>query len=126
MSRSLGRVDAHHEGVGGKRAGPDADHDAAAGQVVEEDHAVGQHERVVVGQRGHARAEADVPGAPRRGGDEDLGRGDDLVAGGVVLAEPGLVEAQLVEMLDAVAGRARAPGSGSGPPGGTGPGRSRT
>ncbi len=36
----------------------------------------------------------------RGGGDEDLGRGDDLVAGRVVLAEPGFVEAELVEMLD--------------------------
>ena len=29
------RVDAHHEGVGGKRAGTHADHEAAPGQVVE-------------------------------------------------------------------------------------------
>ncbi len=34
------------------------------------------------------------------GRDEDLGRGDDLVAGRVVLAEPGFVEAELVEMLN--------------------------
>ena len=45
-------------------------------------------------------AEADVPRALRGGGDEHLGRGDDLVAGRVVLAEPGLVEAELVEVLD--------------------------
>ena len=56
--------------------------------------------RVVVGERHH-------PGAERmrwvrcgRGGDEDLGRGDDLVAAGVVLADPGLVEAEAVEVLD--------------------------
>ena len=122
----LGRVDAHHEGVGGQGARADAEHDAAPGQVVEQHHAVGQHERVVVGQRRDAGAEADVLGALRGGGDEDLGRGDDLVAGGVVLAEPGLVEAELVEVLDRAAGRVRAPGSGSGPRGGTGPGRSRT
>ena len=84
----------------GRAPGPDADHDAAPGQVVEQHHAVGQHERVVVGQRRHAGAQPDVLGALRRGGDEDLGRGDDLVAGRVVLAEPGLVEAERVEMLD--------------------------
>ena len=69
----LGRVDAHHEGVRGQRAGPDADHDAAPGQVVEQHHAVGQHEGVVVGQRRDAGAEADVLGALRGGGDEHLG-----------------------------------------------------
>ena len=96
----VGGVDAHHEGVGGQGARADAEHDAAACQVVEQHHAVGQHERVVVGQRRDAGAEADVLGALRRGGDEDLGRGDDLVPGGVVLAEPGLVEAERVEVLD--------------------------
>ena len=95
-----GRVDAHHEGVGGECAGADPDHHAAAGQVVEQHHAVGQHERMVVGQRRHARTETDVAGALRGRRDEHLGRGDDLVAGGVVLAEPGLVEAELVQMLD--------------------------
>ena len=69
----LGGIDAHHEGVGGQGARADAEHDAAARQVVEQHHAVRQHERVVVGQRRDARAEADVPGALRRGGDEDLG-----------------------------------------------------
>ncbi len=37
-----------------------------------------------------------------RGGDEDLGAGDDLGAGGVVLADPGLVVAELVEVHDQV------------------------
>ena len=100
MSRLFRRVDAHHVGVGGEGARADAEHDASPRQVVEQHHAVGQHEGVVVGQGRHARAEADVPRALCRGGDEHLGRGDDLVAGGVVLAEPGLVEAELVEMLD--------------------------
>ena len=95
-----GRVDAHHEGVGGQGAGADADHQATPGQVVEQDQAVGQHEGVVVGQGRDAGAEPDVLGALGHGGDEDLGGGDDLVAGRVVLAEPGLVEAQLVQVLD--------------------------
>jgi hypothetical protein len=34
------------------------------------------------------------------GGDEDLRGGDDLVAGGMMLAEPGLVEPELIEVLD--------------------------
>ncbi len=100
MSRSTGRVDAHHEGVRGQGARPHAEHDAAAGEVVEQDDAVGQDEGLVVGQGGDARPEPDVRGALGRGGDEHLGRRDDLVAGRVVLAEPGFVEAQAVEVLD--------------------------
>ena len=40
-------ADAHHLGVGGQRAGPDAEHDPAPRQVVEHHHAVGQHEGVL-------------------------------------------------------------------------------
>ena len=58
-----GRVDAHHEGVRRQRSGPDAEHHPAPGQMVEQDHAVGQDERLVVGERAHARSEADVLGA---------------------------------------------------------------
>ena len=46
----LGRVDAHHEHVRRQRAGPDAEHHPAASEVIEQDHAVRQHERVVVRQ----------------------------------------------------------------------------
>jgi hypothetical protein len=49
-------VDAHHEGIGGQRARPHAEHEAALQLVVELLDAVGQDERMVVGQRGHARA----------------------------------------------------------------------
>ncbi len=55
-----GRVDAHHEGVGGQCAGSGADHDPAAGEVVEQDHAVRQQEGVVIREGGDAGAEADV------------------------------------------------------------------
>ncbi len=79
-----------------------AHHHAAACEVVEQDHAVGEHQRVVVGERRHARAETDVLRAPGDGGDEHLGAGDDLVAGGVVLADPRLVEAEAVEVHDEV------------------------
>ena len=93
-------VDAHHEGVGGQRARPHPEHHAAARHVVELHDAIGEHQRVVIRERGDAGAEADVPRALGGGGDEDLGRGDDLVAGAVVLADPGLVVAELVEVLD--------------------------
>jgi hypothetical protein len=93
-------LDAHHEGVGGERPRADAEHDAAAGEVVEQHHPVGQHQRVVVGERAHPGAEADVAGPLRGGGDEHLGRRDDLETRAVVLADPGLLEAELVEPLD--------------------------
>ncbi len=96
----LRRVDAHHESVGGQRTRSDAEHHAPARQVVEEHHAVRQHERVVVGQRRDAGAEPDVLRARRGGRDEDLRRGDDLIARRVVFAEPGFVEAERVEVLN--------------------------
>jgi hypothetical protein len=68
--------------------------------VVEQHHPVGQQQRVVVGERAHPGAEPDVGRAGGGVGDEDLGRGDDLVAGRVVLADPGLVVAEPVEVLD--------------------------
>ena len=53
-------------------AGTAAEHHATAGQVVEHHDAVGQHERVVVGERVHPGAELDVLGALGRRGDEHL------------------------------------------------------
>ena len=85
----------------GNAPGPDAEHHhAAPRQVVEEHHPVGHDEGVVVGQRHHARAELDALGALGGRGDEDVGRGDRLVAVGVVLADPRLVVAELVQPLD--------------------------
>src|SRR5438128_1974442 len=55
---------------------------------------------MVVGQAGDAGAEPDVARALGGGGDEDLGRGDQLPAGRVVLADPDLVVAEPVEPLD--------------------------
>jgi hypothetical protein len=91
------RVDAHHDRVRGQEPRPGAEHDPSAGHVVELDDAVGDHHRVVVGQRDDAGAEPDMLGALGGKGDEDLGRRDDLVAGRVVLADPRLVKAELVE-----------------------------
>ena len=87
-------------GVVDQRAGPDAEHRPAARHVVELHHPRGQRERMMIGQRDHAGAEADVARAHRRGGQEHLRAGDDLEAARVMLADPGLVIVQPVEMLD--------------------------
>ncbi|HMK98839.1 MAG TPA: hypothetical protein VK428_01485 [Acidimicrobiales bacterium] len=65
--------------------------------MVEQHHALGHHEGVVVGERHHPGSEPDVAGTLGGGGDEQLGRADDLVTGRVVLADPRLVEAELVQ-----------------------------
>ena len=94
------RIDAEHHRVGRQQAGADAEHHASARLMVELDDAVRRHQRVVIRQRHHAGAEADVFGALGGGGDEDLGRGDDFEAGRVVLADPGFLVAQPIQVLD--------------------------
>jgi len=64
------RVDADLQRVVHQRARTDPEHRPAAGHVVELDDAVGDHHRVVVGQRGDTGAEPDVPGALAGGGEE--------------------------------------------------------
>src|SRR5205823_13840848 len=58
------------------------------------------HQRMVVRQADHAGPELDMPRALGRDTDEQLGRGDDLPPGAVMLADPGLVETKAVEPLD--------------------------
>ena len=94
----LDRLDAHHVGVARQRPGPGAEDQPAAGQVVEQVEPVGHQPGVVVGQRHDAGAELDVLRPLGRGGDEDLGAPDELVAARVVLTEPHLVVAQPVEL----------------------------
>src|SRR3546814_20918147 len=65
--------------------------------VVELDEALRHEERVVIGQRSDARAELDVLRALGRRGDDQLRRGDDLPAGGLMIAAPRLVESQMIE-----------------------------
>ncbi len=65
--------------------------------MVEQHPAVGHHQRVVVRQRHHAGAQLDVLGALCGRGDEHLRARDQLVATGVMLAEPGLVEPEPVQ-----------------------------
>ena len=83
-----------------QRAGADAKHRPAARHVVELHHAVGQHERVVVGQRDDTGTEPDVAGALGRRGDEHLGAGDQLEPARMVLADPRLVVVQSVEVFE--------------------------
>ena len=94
------RVDPHHERVRGQRARADAEHRPPERQVVEQDHAVGQDERVMVRERAHARPQPDVARALGRGRDEHLRRRNDLVARRVVLPDPRLVVGEVVEELD--------------------------
>ena len=94
--------DAEHVRVGGELARTAAEHGAAAREVVEQHEAIREHQRLVVGERVHAAAEPDVLRARRRGRDEHLGRRDDLVAARVVFADPHLVEAEAVEVLDQI------------------------
>jgi hypothetical protein len=67
--------------------------------IVELDDAVRHHQRVVVGQRDDPGAETDPAGALSSGGDEQLGLAIDLVAAGMVLADPRLGVVVLVEPL---------------------------
>ena len=93
------RIDPEHQRVRRQQAGTGTEHDAAARMVVELDDAVRSHQRVMVRQRDHARAKTDRAGAFGGNGDEQLGRADQLPAGGMVLADPGLVEAKPVQPL---------------------------
>src|ERR1700738_1663807 len=68
--------------------------------MVELDDAIRRHQRVVIRQRHHTGAEADLLGSLCRGGDENLGRGDDLEACRVMLADPGFFVAKPVQVLD--------------------------
>ena len=68
--------------------------------VIELRHAIGYHERVVVGQTDDAGAELDVARAIRRHGDEQFGGGNDLPSRAVVLADPRFVKTQVIEPLD--------------------------
>ncbi len=94
------RVDADPIRVLHQGARPHAEHDAPARHVIELHHAVGQDERVVIRQGYDAGAEPDVPGAFGRRGNENLGRGDDLEAARMMLADPGLRVVEAVQMLE--------------------------
>ena len=93
------RVDAEHLGVGGELPGPTPKDTRPRVRWSSCTMRDGEDQRVVVGERGHPGAEAEVLGALGGGGDELDRVGDDLPAGGVVLADPRLLDAELVEVL---------------------------
>ena len=89
-----------HCGIGGQCTGAHAHHDSPACQVIEQHHALGYPERVVIRQRHNTGTQSNALRACRGSSHEDLRRGDDLTAGRVVLANPGLVVAQPIEVLE--------------------------
>jgi len=95
----IGGVDADLDCVVHQRSGPDAQHRPPAGLVIQLHHAVCDNEWVMVRQRDDAGAEADVPGPFRRRRDEHFRTADDLEPAGVVLADPGFVVVQRVQVL---------------------------
>ena len=84
----------------GSAPGPTPNIHPAARLMIQLHDAVGEHQRMMIRHGRHPGAQLDAPRALRRRGDEDLRRGDDLVAGRVVLADPRLVVAERVEPLD--------------------------
>ena len=55
---------------------------------------------MMIGQRTDAGAQANMVRALGRGGNKHLGRGNNLQAGGMMLADPGFVIAQFIETHD--------------------------
>ncbi len=106
----LGVVEPHRVGVEGQRSRSDPEDHASPRHVVEQRDALGDEERMVVGQRGHAGRELDVPRALRGGRDEDLRRTDQLPTAVVMLAEPRLVVTDAVEPLDELEAALERPG----------------
>ncbi len=88
---------AKHLGVRRQRTRPGTKHHAAARHVIELRHRFGHHEGMMIGQRFHPCAQSDVLGALRRRGNKDFRSSDDLKAAGMMLADPCLVEAKLVQ-----------------------------
>jgi hypothetical protein len=81
-------IDAEHHRVRRQQAWTEAEHRPTTGLVVELDDAVGHHEGVVIGQRDDPSAKADVLRALRGGGDEQFWLAVDLVAAGMMFADP--------------------------------------
>src|SRR5712692_8696307 len=65
--------------------------------MIEKNDALSGVERMVVRDRHHAGAEADALGALRDGDQKHFGRRDRLPSGGMMLADPEFVVAELVE-----------------------------
>ena len=89
-------VDVEHRPVARQPAGRHAEVEPALGQMIEHGHPVRELGGMVVGHEEPAGADAHRLGLQERLGHEQVGRGVRLPRRGVVLADPGLAEAQLV------------------------------
>ena len=96
------RVDPERVRVRRERPRARAEDRSPAGHPVELDHALGDIERVVVGQRDDAGGELDALRALARRGQEHFRRADHLPAARMVLAAPELVVAEPVELFHEV------------------------
>jgi len=67
--------------------------------VIKLDHPVRNRQRIVIGQGNNTRPQANALRPLRRRRDKKLGRGNNLIARRMVLADPRLVVAQPVQML---------------------------
>ena len=93
-------LDADHLRVARQRARSETEHEPPTGQVVQEDRTISYPQRVVVRQRQHTGAKLDMASLGRAVCDEDHRVGDDLRPRGVVLTDPGFLEAETIEVLD--------------------------
>src|ERR1700730_10550756 len=92
--------DADHRPVGRQRARPDAEHDTAAREMVEQDYALGDPQGVVIRKADDAGAQPNRPLPSSRHGHEDFRRSADLRSRRMMFAEPRFVIAAAIEPLD--------------------------
>ena len=94
------RIEVQQLEVAQEPAGADAPGEAPARHLVELGDALGQHQRVVVGQAVDPGAQHDPLRAGQGLGDEEVGAGDVLPLRGEVLADPRLPEAERLQGHD--------------------------
>ncbi|MGY2938830.1 hypothetical protein ACVWZ6_008432 [Bradyrhizobium sp. GM6.1] len=90
-------VDIEHGPVARQAARRDAEIEPTSREVIEHGDAVGELGRVVIGQQEAARPDTDILGLHQRLRDQQIGRGIGFPGRGMVLADPGLLIAELVE-----------------------------
>ncbi len=93
-------ADAEHGLVGGDGAGGHAEVQAAVGQMVQHHQPAGQGRGMMHGQEEPAGAQADIPGLGEAAHEQQVRRRIGLPGHRVMLADPGLAIAQLVQPAD--------------------------
>ena len=86
--------------VGDEVAWPDAQDGAAAREMIQKGHALGDVEGVMIGQADHRGAQADSMGAHGGLGQGHLGHGHGFPAPRVMLADKEFIEVERVGVLD--------------------------